>query len=147
MRTRITTRVDKAQGALASMGYGSLLVEASAGSERVGRRGGVLAGSHGIKGMSMGCDYTPYRKVGKPWTVADVREQLPMVHVRHGDQSFLATVTGRRLPFAVVRVRRPAVLQGEGFYSLGEIIDDGQSWEFAWQTIANALNNCTELVA
>lgn len=55
------------------------------------------------------------------WTIATVKDLLPPVRIRLGTQDHTGTITGRRLPFAMVYV-------GETGYP------------FSWHTITRALN-------
>jgi hypothetical protein len=57
------------------------------------------------------------------WTATKVREELPDVQVKVGKTVYAAKVRGRKNAFA-------SVLWGQT-----------SSAEFAWQTIANCLNN------
>ena len=60
----------------------------------------------------------------KQWTVETVKELLPDVPIIFRGELHRAAVRGRRLPFAAVHID-----------SLGV------SMEFAWETIARALNS------
>lgn len=58
------------------------------------------------------------------WTVARVKDELPDVPVKMGNRIYLGVVRGRQLAFA-------HVIFGD---------NNEYRYEYAWETVANALN-------
>jgi len=73
------------------------------------------------------------------WTIASVKDELPQVKVKIGKQTHWARITGRLNPFATV-----TVFADDRKYLRGPAWVD---FQFAWQTIADALNNDRPLSA
>jgi hypothetical protein len=70
------------------------------------------------------------------WTPAKVKSELPDVEVVWNGKKYQARVSGRLLPFAQVTLAWKAE---RGRKYMTPIM--GPHFEFAWETIAGALNN------
>jgi hypothetical protein len=80
------------------------------------------------------------------WTVKSVKEELPSVTVKVGNVRYYGRVTGRLNRFATVTLIEPIEPKHKRTHPM--IAPNTPLWsdhEFAWETIASALNKGTDL--